>query len=270
MNDIAGMEVEMNLSEALFYRKSVRKYDMKELEPFVIEGIEAYIKNLQPLKPEIGVDFLLYDNINSDFKINRMFLTEAPYYLIISSELREDYLLNAGYMMQQMVLYLTAKNIGTCYQGAFKPKQHIMAKLKHEFVIAVALGKSPESVHREPHKAKRLKAKLVAAYKEEAGAEVKKLVQAGLMAPSSLNNQPWRLMVYKNRIHVFCKKGHSDKAVISDRKLIDMGIMLANMAVMADEEWVNIEINDITQIKERQLKNVEYIASVIVKEEMGE
>lgn len=257
----------MNLSEALYKRKSVRKYCMEELKAYEIEGIEAYIRNLQPLKPEIGVDLLLYDNINNNIKMNGMFLVKAPYYLIISSELKEDYLLNAGYMMQQMVLYLTAKNIGTCYQGSFKPNQYIKSKINHDFVIAVALGKSKEDIYRDPVKANRLRQEQAVVYKEEIGTDIKKLIDAACLSPSSLNNQPWRMMVYKNRIHIFCKKGYFKKMVLSNSKLIDMGIMLSNMSVIADEEWINIEINDLEHIKERQFKNVEYITSVIIKEE---
>lgn len=256
----------MNLTEALLTRKSVRKYSMTEIEPFVLEGIEAYIKNLSYLKPDINVDFYIHDNVNSNFKAKGLFIADAPYYIIMSSELCEDYLLNAGFMIQQIVLYLTSKNIGTCYQGSFKPNQFVKAKIKYDYVVAVAFGGALGTIYREPDKAKRMKHKFVAAYKEEASADVKKLVQAGCIAPSSLNNQPWRLMVYRNRIHIFCKKGYSDRVVIRDRKLIDIGIMLANMAVMADEEWINIEICDFSYIKERQFKNVEYITSIVVKD----
>lgn len=256
----------MNLNEAIYVRKSIRNYYMQELEPSVISNINSYIQRLQPLKPEIGFDFLLYDNINSDIKINGMFLAKAPYYLILSSEYREDYLLNAGYLMQQMVLYLTAKNIGTCYQGAFKPNEYVKSKLKYDYVIAIALGKSESDIYREPRKAKRFKQKEITVYKEEIGEDMKLLIKAACISPSSLNNQPWRFVVYKNRMHVFCKKGHFNKIVLSDNKLIDIGIMLSNIAIAADELWINIVFSDLEQIKERQFNNVEYITSVFMKE----
>ena len=45
------------------------------------------------------------------------------------------------------------------------------------------------------------------------------------MAPSSMNNQPWRFVAYKNRIHVFAKE--LNKVKLSSRmKLIDIGVAM--------------------------------------------
>lgn len=254
----------MNMNEALYRRKSVRRFCMEEMDGAIIDGLHSYIKDLMSINPDIGVDFYLYDNMNHDIKLNGMLLTKAPYYLMISSELLQGYLVNAGYMMQQVVLYLTSKGIGTCYQGAFKPNPYVKSKLKYDYVIAVALGVPKDEAYRDPEQAKRMSQDEVVVYKEEPEEDMMELIKAACIAPSSMNNQPWRFVVYGNRMHVFCKKNRVRKIVISDSKLIDIGIMLANIAVCADESWITMAFSDLDQIKEKQFKNVEYITSVVL------
>ncbi len=109
----------MNLYEAIFARKSVRKYQMNPLREEFMQRLHFFLDHLQPLHPEIGVDFLIVDNTQKKTGVKGKFRISAPYYLLLSSELKKGYLENAGYLMQQITLYLTAKGIGNCYQGCF-------------------------------------------------------------------------------------------------------------------------------------------------------
>lgn len=256
----------MNLYEAIFIRKSVRKYRMEPFEDSVLDYLNLFIQNLQPLLPEISVDFLVVNNCK-DNGFKGVFSAKAPYYLLISSELKKDYLLNVGFLMEQIVLYLTSKGIGTCYQGALKPDILVKAKMKHDFVIGIAFGISTHEIYREPKKAKRLSEKEMIVYKEEPNDMMRTIMSAAMFSPSSFNNQPWRFVVYQNRFHVFCKKGYFRKSVLSDRKLIDIGVMLSHVVMAAEELWFSATFTDLDNIKDRQFKNIEYISSVIIKEE---
>ena len=66
--------------------------------------------------------------------------------------------MQAGLVAQMLVLYLTSKGIGTCYQGNVT-----MNTIKNDSKlcegIVVAFGYSNESVHREWEKAKKAEAK---------------------------------------------------------------------------------------------------------------
>ena len=46
---------------------------------------------------------------------------EAPHFLAFFSEVKDGYAANAGFMMQQMDLFLSANGIGSCWQGGPKP-----------------------------------------------------------------------------------------------------------------------------------------------------
>ena len=204
----------MNLYEAIFARKSVRKYQMNPLREEFMQRLHFFLDHLQPLHPEIGVDFLIVDNTQKETGVKGKFRISAPYYLLLSSELKKGYLENAGYLMQQST------------------------------------------------KAKRLEEKQVVVYKEEAPENICKIVKAARWSPSAYNEQPWRLVVYQNRIHVFCKKGFFKEQILSDMKRIDIGCMLANVTQAAEELWLSTTIVKMENIEEKKFKNNEYILSI--------
>lgn len=258
----------MNLYEAMFVRKSVRNYNMEALEEKLLNHITSYIEQLKPYKSNIEYDIIIVDNTNENEKLKGLFHVKAPYYLLISSELKQDYLINAGFLMHQMMLYLTARGIATCYQGGIKPNSELKSKLKYDYVIAIAFGKSDKSMYRSPEKAKRLSEDSLIVYKEEVSENMKVIMQAAILSPSSMNNQPWRYVVYRNRIHVFCKKARFFTSVVSDMKLIDMGIALANIVQAADELWMDAILTKSEVFSNKELKNTEYITTVMLKEKV--
>lgn len=253
----------MNLYEAIFARKSVRNYQIEPLREEFMKQFRFFLDHLQPLYPEIKVDFFLVDNTEKKAGIKGKFRIAAPYYFLLSSELKKGYLENAGYLMQQVALYLTAKGIGSCYQGSLKPDIMLRSKMKFDFCLGLALGKSPDSITRESTKAKRLQEQQVAVYKEDVPESLHKIVKAARWSPSAFNQQPWRLVIYQNRIHVFCKKGFFKEQVLSDMKRIDIGCMLANISQAAEELWLNTTIVKLENIKEKNFKNNEYILSIL-------
>lgn len=241
---------------------------MDALEDKTLAHIENFINTLRTYRDSIEFELKIVENLNKDSGLSGAFHVKAPYYLILTSELKQDYLVNAGFIMQQMVLYLTAMNIGSCYQGGIKPSQKLKSLLKYDFVIAVAFGKSPNDIYRSPEKAKRLKEERLTVYKEEVDDLMKTIVSAGILAPSSLNSQPWRFVVYKNRIHVFCKKARFLSNVLNDLKLIDTGVMLANVSQAADELWLSDSFIKMDSFKEKTFRNNEYITTVVLKEKV--
>ena len=98
--------------------------------------------------------------------------------------------------------------------------------MKVDYVIALAFGKSRRPLYRDPLHAKRLPENEVVVYKENPSSDVRKMLDAARLAPSSYNNQPWRFVVYKNRIHVFSRKNPWIAKPLDKLKKIDMGIML--------------------------------------------
>ena len=241
---------------------------MDSLDEKTLSHIENFMKTLRAYRDSIEYELKIVENVREESGLSGVFQVKAPYYLILTSELKQDYLVNAGFIMQQMVLYLTAMNIGSCYQGGIRPTQKLKSKLKYDFVVALAFGKSPKDIYRAPEKAKRLSEERLTVYKEDVDDEMRIMVSAAIIAPSSMNSQPWRLVVYNNRIHVFCKKARFLSNFFNDLKLIDIGVALANVSQAADELWYSDAFVKMDSIKEKNFLNNEYITTIVLKEKV--
>lgn len=255
----------VNLFKTIYTRKSIRNYIQEKLEWDLLEDILNYINQLPMLIDGIGTEIKLISNIEEKQGFTGPFTVKAPYYICISSEEREGHLLNAGYLMQHINLYIQSRGLGACFLGATKPGKELSSTMKYKYIISLAFGKSSEILHRDSSEAKRLPEEKLIVYKEDTSSDINELLTAARLAPSSLNSQPWRFVAYNNRIHVFAKKYPLIVRPVSKIKMLDMGIMLANMLIAADELWINVEFKKLESIATKKFKNNEYLVSLIVK-----
>ena len=112
----------MNLYEAIFLRKSVRNYEMEPLKPALLNEIKEYYQQIEGLNPGISTEISIIDNTKGQYKRVHLLGVKAPYYLAFYSEDKDKAMLNAGYIMEQLVLFLCTKGLGTCFLGSVKPK----------------------------------------------------------------------------------------------------------------------------------------------------
>ncbi len=253
----------MNSFEAIFSRRSIRHFKQEKLDWEIIADLLDYANKLPMLMEGIAVEFKLVSNIEAKQGFYGPFNVKAPYYLCISSEAKEDYMLNAGYLMQQINLYLTAKGLGTCFLVAY-PGSGLKATMKYEYVVALAFGKTNAALTRESSEAKRLPESEIVVYKEEVTPDVKQVLAAARLAPSAFNSQPWRFVVYSNRIHVFAKKNLFIAKALDYNKMIDMGIMMANLLLTAEELWVDLSLSKSEALKNRQFQNNDYVCTITI------
>lgn len=254
----------MNMFDIIFSRKSIRKFYQERIDWEIIDEILKFADSLPMLIKDIKVEFKLVSNIEKNQGFNGPFAVNAPYYLCLSSEKKDDYLINAGYIMQQLSLYIETKGLGTCFLGIASPGGGLKDTMKFDYVIAIAFGKSKEPLYRDAFLAKRSPENELVIYKEEVSSDIRKLLDAARLAPSSQNSQPWRFVAYKNRIHVFAKKNPWFAKPLDKLKMIDMGIMLANMLIAAEELWLDIKLTKSETISNKLLQNNEYILTVLI------
>lgn len=253
----------MNTFDAIFSRRSVRHFRNEKLEWEVISDILEYANKLPMLIEGISVEFKLVSNIEAKQGFRGPFSVKAPYYLCVSSEDKEDYLLNAGYLMQQMDLYITSKGLGACFVGV-GPGSALKSTMKYKYVIALAFGKGASELYRDSSKAKRLPEKELIVYKEEVTPDIKQVLAAARLAPSAYNNQPWRFVVYNKRIHVFSTKNLKIARILDSKKMIDMGIMMANLLLAAEELWVEISLTKSEALASKQFQQNEYVCTILI------
>lgn len=250
----------MNLYEAIGCRQSIRKYEEKEVPEKLRGQILSYFDKTSRLNDRIGMELEILDNTKKKAELKGLWKAEAPYYLAVYSETEEGYEKNAGYVMEQMVLYLTAKGLGSCYLGSVKPRQTV--KNGKKFVMLVAFGYAEGRLYRESPLAKRHPLNQLCIFKEEAGEQMKTILKAARLAPSAYNSQPWRFIVYADRIYVFAQKNHFPGFGNASLKDFCIGIMLAHIMLAAEELWMELETRTEEQFASKAYKNGEYVATL--------
>lgn len=253
----------MNMFETMFSRRSIRHFLNETLEWSVIADILQFADQLPMLYEGIAVEFKLVSNIEKKQGFFGPLPVKAPYYLCISSEEKDNYLINAGYLMEQMNLYIQSKGLGACFVGA-NPGKGLKDTMKYRYVVGLAFGKTASTLYRDSSKAIRLPEEEIVVYKEEVSPNIKKMLTAARLAPSAYNSQPWRFVVYKNRIHIFAKKSTIMIKMLDFNKMIDIGIMLANLLLAAEELWIDVKLAKSDAILSKQFQNNEYITTLLI------
>lgn len=248
------------LMETIFQRKSVREFQMETLDEKFLKSIETYFTTLLPLQKEQSSKIVIIDAVHQVNEKKGMFHIKAPYYLAFYTKKTEDYMLNAGYLMEQMLLYLSSKGLGTCFVASdclARPKEED----KEVYVIALAFG-FPVNSRKVHFKIPKLPVKEICVFKEEVDTTIKAMVDAVRKAPSSLNSQPWRLVAYNNRIHLFAK---SEKYSMSRKwRMFNMGIALAHILMIAEDLWIDATVSQLPDIANKDFQNNEYVTSVLL------
>lgn len=250
----------MNLYEMIGRRKSVREYQMKPIDEKVLAAIRKYLKEILPLYPDIPYEIEISCSLEE--KKAGILSVNAPYYVsFLTKESKEAYL-NAGYIMEELSLYLASRGIGTCYQGIQRIVKE-QGELKE--VLVMAMGYPKHYLYREEADARRIELNRLSAFKEEPTKEIMTILKAASLTPSSLNSQPWRFVVYKNRIHVFMQKLNAGIPILEKLHYIDVGMALNHMMIAAEELWVEAELAESEHISSHSFRRNTYITSLLLK-----
>ncbi|AEE92275.1 Nitroreductase [Tepidanaerobacter acetatoxydans Re1] len=246
------------LYNSIFRRKSIRKYDVSPLPPDTLSEIKQYASNVKPLVPTIKTDFsyLTAENVKNPLPI------KAPHYICIYSEKAEHYLMNAGFMLQQVDLYLSAKSIGSCWLGMAKPASRALLKMNGmDFVIMLAFGNAAEPLHRAS----------ISEFKRKAQNEISTLSEASdilnavRLAPSATNSQPWFFTGNAEKIQVHRVKLGIAKAAINDKfNQIDIGIALCHLYIAASVKGKNVEFLYDKSDEDKAPKGYEYMMTAVL------
>jgi len=240
-----------DLYDAIFKRKSVRKYAQGQLDPGTLDRISSFMTSLRPLFHGIRAELKIMTNA----EVRGMFKVDAPHFLAFFSEVKDGYLANAGFMMQQMDLFLSANGIGSCWQGGPKPVREARNASELEFVILLAFGKPAEDPHRKSRS--EFERKPLAKISQVKGLDG--LLEPARLAPSGMNNQPWYFTDGGGLIHAY-----SAKSLIVDRmNHISAGIALCHIWLAAVHSGKTPELIKDRAGEARPPKGYAYVASLM-------
>ncbi len=189
----------IDLYNTIFKRKSIRKYDFSVIDENTLSEISDQIGKLEPLYPEIKTEI----KIVSKQDVKGIIQVDAPYYIAAFSEVKEGYLTNMGFMLQQIDLYFSANGIGSCWQGWPKPTKELRTDTSLEFIIVQAFGLPKEDLYRESiNKFKRKALNQITDLES-----FDELIEPARLAPSP--SQPWYFTGDTNIIHICYKNTNS-------------------------------------------------------------
>lgn len=253
----------MNIYEAIFKRHSVRHYRMEEIADEVLRKIPAFYQGIKPLFPGIETEIGITANPEGKRILKGFFGVNAPYYLSIYSEVRDRYKMNAGYICEQISLYMTTIGLGSCFLGSTSIRQEPLRRGSHEFVIVMAFGIPKEPLTRRGGEARRLPVRELCVARSEPTKWMKQVLEAARLAPSSMNRQPWRFVIVGNRMHIFSKKNNMDHPKFMDE--FNFGIMFANIMVTSEEFWLDVDLIRLDNISQKSFQNNQYVLTAVVK-----
>jgi hypothetical protein len=222
----------INFFDTIYKRKSIRKYDLTPLGDNSLSVISKQIENLIPLYPDIETEI----NIVSPADVNGLIQVKAPHYIIAFSEVKEGYLTNTGFLLQQLDLFFSTNEVGCCWQGWPKPSKELRNNQNLEFVIVLAFGLPKEKIHRAS--IQEFKRKPLDKIRNVQGLD--DILEPARLAPSP--SQPWFFTGDDQYIHVCCSKTSGIKAMLFDRlNRIEIGIALCHIWIAAQHFNKNIE-----------------------------
>ena len=214
------MEQIITMNEALYKRQSTRAFDMNGLNEDELKQITDYAASVTPLisGTEVKADIVGPDDVKALMK------WRAPHYFAIYSDGTDEGIMNAAYIYEQVVIYITSLGIGTCWATSVSPKEKDEAD-GTKWSAVIAFGKPANgNGWRESLELKRKALTEISDIADDR-------LEAARIAPSSMNNQPWYFRHNGENIEVCCKKqGFMKKWMVSQNR-VDMGIALGNMKI---------------------------------------
>lgn len=260
---------EAPITEIIRKRTSVRSYEPHPLPSPVRSNLEAYAHTLEgPFAP--GVRFVFFDSHSFLAKSGRKvgtygFIKGANDYIAGIVEIGAYHLEQLGYVFEQLILYATSLDVGTCWLGGtFKRSDFEKAAelrnnemlpavtpvgyaSKRERWLGSAIKISSGSKKRKPWAELFFQRGLHTALGPEEAGPFKEPLEMVRLAPSASNRQPWRIVKDGPYWHFYLNYSPLlNKPLGFDIQRIDMGIALCHFELTASElglpgEWVAFE-----------------------------
>ena len=250
------------LSSQILRRKSFRSFREDPLDPTLMEELVDFLSDLTPPEPDIDWNFDTLPYLD----MVKLCITEpgvkAPCYLLLRAERKRFSLQNCGYLGEMAVLWLTQRNVATCWQGSVSITAENDFYGSLPFVTALALGYSDEAFRESAGEFDRLPAEKLIYNRVE---EYRSILELGRLAPSSYNRQPCVFVTDdRHRIHLYRKEKLFASPVVEFEQCVDAGVALAHLEVGARNAGYSPTIQRLNPAP-RFKRNLAYQATVVLE-----
>ncbi len=266
----------MDFYEAINCKGWTKSFVMDELQPDMEEKIINYSKYLRGFIPEKKDRFAIIRYKDIKRSHSDWFIDKAPYYMIIYLDDLQKQLMNAGYLMGQLALYLMTKEIGSCILGVKKikkvedrefPKTAMVLSTDEneesgEWMAIMAFGKPQHRLRQYSKAVNKLLVERKCIYKSNTDANIGAILLASAHVPSRLIFSPFRYVISDNRVHVYTKNDAMMTSFQRSAVWLECGIMLAYLGMKAEELWKSMNIKQVQRLAEKELNHFQYIISL--------
>lgn len=256
----------MDYKKLILERKSVRDYKKNKVDEKLLNQLKNYYKSERKLVDGIEIEVLIKEKDDvfqqlqgiAGYKNN---MIEAPHYIIILSDKKDNYIENTGYIGENLILKACELGIGSCwitFKDPYKIKEKLNIKSDMELTAIIALGYDNNKIKvvntnkqgYNPSKADIIVSQDNTSHRfsvEEvvfmnewgSNASADDLSNRGLLdgffyarlAPSTLNRQPWRFIVDDDVVVLAVRK---DEHIKEYEELIDVGIVMLYFETIID------------------------------------
>ena len=273
----------MELYDAIFYRKTIKRYSSKIIKKSLLEEIKKICENITYLNNDLNIKAHLIERGHLiHFLIGKEFGVKAPHYILITSNKGEDYLQNVGFAMENLVLELTCLGVGTtwlkCQLKRVDVEEFVQldeinseydededmdideSTLEHPIsLLAIGYPDEYESLFRKSKRSyDRKKIKEIC---KEFNPKWKDIFDGVRVSPSIMNKQPWLFKEKEYGFDLYESVPHK-RLKIEEENKISMGAALRHFDICCKEK--NLQVEYIKKnIKDRRKK--EYFISIIDK-----
>lgn len=184
----------------IHFRKSVRKYKKKSLDKFVLAELKQQFEQVENIIEHTQYDIHLIEDGNQVKKVlaglaSKYTYVKAPHYLLLTCKNEQETIFNLGYVGEQLIKFLTLKNLGTCWVGAKTSMEKLSTFIdvddSHEFTILIGFGEAMAPLEFIRNRKRKDIKEVFFGYKELSDTD-RFIAESVLTAPSAVNNQPWR------------------------------------------------------------------------------
>ena len=111
----------MQFHKIIKQRKSVREFKEGNLENKDIDALMEFADSVKSIEGDISTTFYFVKDGNKAYEKMVGYAgyygmpIEGPHYLLLMSEKKNNYKINAGYMMEQVMVKAMEMEIGTCW-----------------------------------------------------------------------------------------------------------------------------------------------------------
>jgi len=220
---------------AIFKRKSFhlfRNTGSGKIDPEELSQIEAAFASFESLYPGIRTAIRIVPATQVSFK------RDAEFCILIYSEKGDNYLMNAGFLGEQLDLWLVERSIGTLWFGIGKPDMEKYDGLDYVIMIAIRKINDEKLFRKDIFKAKRKPIDEIWQGDTLGTAEIARF------SPSACNTQPWFVKNSDGTLTVFRYKKPGKRGIMPASSVlfynrIDIGIFICILEICMAEKSIS-------------------------------